>query len=159
MTRWANSYTKPFLAVLGLSCIFATAGMAEPANPSGFEGRLAAYPIDGVYKGQTQRVAAKDEACRPGQEVALEVRNGQFKLPWNERQVFFARILPDGTFFATTGASPVRAEKYMAIIPELQGRVTPAGLVADYGTRWCRYRLVASQSTAVEHLTQPRWST
>jgi hypothetical protein len=154
MTRLAMSHTKAALFVLGVFCLCAPAGLAQPASSNRFEGGLAAYPIDGVYRGHSQPVVATDASCRAGQDVAFEVRHGRFKLPWNNRQVFDARISTDGSFFATAGLSPVRAEKYLAIVPELRGRITPAGLVADYGTRWCRYRLQASQSAAVEHLSQ-----
>jgi hypothetical protein len=115
---------------------------------------MVAYQFDGIYGGNSQPVTTNDKGCRPSQEVALEVSKGRFKLPWNDRQVFDAQITPNGTFFATTGALPVQAEKHMTIIPTLQGRIGPAGLVADYGTRWCRYRLEASQPAVMQHLSQ-----
>jgi hypothetical protein len=158
MTRLTMSHTEKLLtvqllAVLGLSCICATASPAQSASPSGLEGVMTAYPVDGIYKGNSQPIAANDESCRPGQKMALEVRDGRFKLPWRESQVFDARISSDGSFFATT-ASMVQADKHMTIIPTLQGQVRGGGLVADYGTRWCRYRLEASQSPAEQHLSK-----
>jgi hypothetical protein len=152
MVRLTRLHTKQLLAVLGLSCICATASLAQSAGPGGLEGNMAAHQFDGIYKGNSQSVAASDDSCSPGREVALEVHNGRFKLAWRDRQVFDARISRDGTFFATT-TSMVQAEKHMTIVPTLQGHIDAAGLVADYGTRWCRYRLEASQAAAAQHLS------
>jgi hypothetical protein len=154
MTQKKKSFSRPLLAALGLSCICATISPAQSASPGGLEGGLTAYQFDGVYKGNSQRITTHDDVCGPGQQVALEVHNGRVRMPWNESQVFDARVSRDGTFFATTGGSLVQAEKHLTIIPTLQGRIGPAGLVADYGTRWCRYRLEASQSTAMQHLSE-----
>jgi hypothetical protein len=155
MTRVSRLNSKKLLALaLGLSFICSAAGPAQSASPSGLESSLTAYPLDGVYKGNTEPFPANNEACRPGQAVALEVRDGRFKLAWNERQFFDAKIRPDGTFYATTGTSPVQAEKHMTLVPTLQGHVAAADVVADYGTRWCRYRLEASQAPAEQHLSQ-----
>ncbi len=108
MTRITTLNSKQLLAVaLGLSFICATTGPALPATPKGLESSMTAYPLDGIYKGHTEPFAANNEACRPGQAVALEVRNGRFKWARNERQLFDAMIRPDGTFYATTGASPI----------------------------------------------------
>jgi hypothetical protein len=155
MTRITTLHPKQLLAAaLGLSFICATTGPARSASSGGLEGSLTAYPLDGLYKGTTQPLVANNEACRPGQPVTLEVRNGRFKFAWNERQLFDARIRPDGTFYATTGVAPVLAEKHMTIIPTLQGRVAAADVVADYGTRWCRYRLEASHASAEQNLSE-----
>jgi hypothetical protein len=154
MTQKMKSRSRPLLAALGLSCICATISPAQSESPKGLEGGLTAYQFDGVYKGNSQRLSPNDAVCGRGQEVALDVRHGRVRLPWNESQVFDARVSRDGTFFATTGASLVQAEKHMTIVPTLQGHIGPAGLVADYGTRWCHYRLEASQSTAIQHLSE-----
>jgi hypothetical protein len=114
---------------------------------------MAAYQYDGIYKGTTQRISANTESCRPGREVAVDVQNGRLKLPWNDPQVFDTRIARDGSFFATIG-SVVQAEKHMTTIPTLQGQIGSAGLVADYGTRWCRYRLEASLPPMEQHFSQ-----
>jgi hypothetical protein len=101
MTRITTLNSKQLFAVaLGLSFICATTGPALPATPKGLESSMTAYPLDGIYKGHTEPFAANNEACRPGQAVALEVRNGRFKWAWNERQLFDAMIRPDGTFYA-----------------------------------------------------------
>lgn len=42
----------------------------------------------------------------------------------------------------------------MTLEPTLQGHVAAADVAADYGTRWCRYRLEASQSSAEQHLSE-----
>jgi hypothetical protein len=139
---------------MGLSCIWAAATPVEAANPTEMQGGMTAYQFDGVYKGNSQRIASNDESCRPNQQVAVKVRYGRFTLPWNDRQSFDAKIARDGSFFATSGVPPVLAEKHMTIIPTLQGRIGAAGLVADYGTRWCRYRLEASQSVPSQRLSQ-----
>jgi hypothetical protein len=152
VTRSTMSHAKRLLAVLGLSCICTTASLAQSAGRNGLEGSMTAYPFDGIYKGNSQQVAAHSETCSPGQEMTLDVRDGRFKLAWHEPQVFDARIMPDGTFFATT-ASTVQAEKHMTGVPTLQGHIGAAGLVADYGTRWCRYRLEARQAPAGQHLS------
>jgi hypothetical protein len=73
------------------------------------------------------------------------VRDGRFKFEWNEPTVFDVKIAADGTFYATT-ESTVRAEKHMTLVPTMQGRIDGTMLVADYGTRWCHYRLEAKQS-------------
>jgi hypothetical protein len=155
MTRIMTLNPKQLLAAaLGLSFICAITGPALSASPSGLESSLTAYPLDGIYKGNSEPFPANNEACRPGQAVALEVRNGRFKLAWNERQLFDAKIRLDGTFYATTGASPIQAEKHMTLVPTLQGHVAAADVTADYGTRWCRYRLEASQASAEQHLSE-----
>jgi hypothetical protein len=154
MIRLRMPYTYQLLAVLGLCCSCATASLAQSAGPSGLEGGMTAFQFDGLYKGDSQRVIAKQDACAPRQEVALDVRNGRFKLNWHGPQVFDAKIARDGSFYATTG-SVGQAEKHMTILPTLQGRIDAAGLVADYGTRWCRYRLEASQSpVGQQHLSE-----
>jgi hypothetical protein len=137
-----------FTVAVGFSLFFAAVNPAQSASPSTLEGALTAYPLDGLYKGTTRLVVANTEACRPPQAVLLEVRNGRFKLAWSDRQLFDARIRPDGTFYATIGTSPIQAEKHMTLIPTLRGRVAAADIVADYGTRWCHYRLQASQTSA-----------
>jgi hypothetical protein len=114
---------------------------------------MAAYQFDGTYAGNSQQVTANDQSCRPGREVSLEVNKGMLKLAWTERQAFEAPIARDGSFYATTG-SVVQADKHMTILPTLEGRITHGNLVADYGTRWCRYRLEASQAPARQHLTE-----
>jgi hypothetical protein len=154
MTQRTTLHTRQFFAVMGLSCICMAATPVDAAGPTDLSGGMTAYQFDGVYKGNTQQIAANDASCRPGQEAAVEVRHGRLTLPWNDRQVFDARIARDGSFFATTGVSPVLAEKHMSIIPTLQGRIGATGLVADYGTRWCRYRLEASQTAPLQHLSQ-----
>jgi hypothetical protein len=155
MTRITTSNLKQLLAVaLGLSFICATTGPALSATPKGLESSMTAYSLDGIYKGHTEPFAANNQACRPGQAVALEVHDGRFRLAWNERQLFDAKIRPDGTFYATTGASPIQAEKHMTLVPTLQGHVAAADVEADYGTRWCRYRLEASQSSAEQRLSE-----
>jgi hypothetical protein len=154
MKRLTMSRRKQLLVGLGLSCICATASFAQPTGPSGLEKSMVAYQFDGIYEGNSQPVTTNDKGCRPSQEVALEVNNGRFKLPWNDRQVFDAQIARNGTFSATSGEPLVQAEKHMTIIPTLQGYIGPAGLVADYGTRWCRYRLEASQSSAEQRLSE-----
>jgi hypothetical protein len=155
MTPSAALLSKQTLigAALGLTCVCATAGRAQPAGPNGLEGSLTAYSIDGVYQGKNQQVRKTGATCPAEQEITVDVRNGRFKLAWYQRQTFNVRISPDGTFFATTGVSPVQAEKHMTIIPTLQGSVGAAGVVADYGTRWCRYQLVATRTPMSEHLT------
>jgi hypothetical protein len=153
MTRLTMSHTKQFLAVLGLSCICTTASLAQSAGQNGMQGSMTAYQFDGIYKGNSQQIAAHSETCGPGQEITVDVHDGRFKLAWHDPQVFDARIRPDGTFFATT-ASTVQAEKHMTIVPTLQGHIGTTGLVADYGTRWCRYRLEASQAPSGQHLSQ-----
>jgi hypothetical protein len=139
---------------MGLSYICMAATPVDAAGPTELSGGMTAYQFDGIYKGNTQRIAANDASCRPGQETAVEVRHGRLTLPWTDRQVFDTRIARDGSFYATTGAPAVLAEKHMSIIPTLQGRIGATGLVADYGTRWCRYRLEASQAAPLQHLSQ-----
>jgi hypothetical protein len=138
---------------IGIVLYLRTANPAQSASPNEMQGGLTAYQFAGLYKGSSRPIVANDESCRPSQEVALEVRHGQLKLVWHEPQVFDARIMDDGRFFATT-ASMVQAEKHVTIVPTLQGQIRGGDLVADYGTRWCRYRLVASQSPAEQHLSE-----
>jgi hypothetical protein len=95
MTRITTSNLKQLLAVaLGLSFICATTGPAFSATPKGLESSMTAYSLDGIYKGHTEPFAANNEARRPGQAVALEVHDGRFRLAWNERQLFDAKIRP-----------------------------------------------------------------
>jgi hypothetical protein len=154
MTQRTTLHTRQFFAVMGLSYICMAATPVYAAGPTELSGGMTAYQFDGVYKGNTQRISANDESCRPGQEAAVEVRHGRLMLPWTDRQVFDAKIARDGSFYATTGVPPVLAEKHMSVIPTLQGHIGATGLVADYGTRWCRYRLEASQAAPLQHLSQ-----
>jgi len=153
MERQVKLRTKQILAVLGLSCVWTTAGFTQSAGPGGLNGNLTAYQFDGVYKGSSQPVASNDETCSAGQNVAFEVRQARFKLAWNDRQAFDAKITRAGTFYATTG-SATQAEKHMIALPTLQGHVSSGDLVAEYGTRWCRYRLEATQSPAAQHFSE-----
>jgi hypothetical protein len=148
-----KSRSGRLLTVLGLSGLCVMAVPARRAAADALEGGMAAYQFDGTYKGNSELVAANDQSCRTGQAVALEVHQGRLELPWHGPLVFNARISRDGTFFATAGDAPLRAEKHMTILPTLQGRIGATGLVADYGTRWCHYRLAASQAPVVRHLS------
>jgi hypothetical protein len=145
---------RHLLVILGLSYVCTTVSPAWSADPNALEGRLTAYQFDGVYSGTSQRVATTHQSCRTGQDVALEVHDGRFKLPWNDREAFDARVRDDGSFYAITGASPIQAEKHMTLIPTLQGRIGSTGLLADYGTRLCRYRLEASLPAGVQRMSQ-----
>jgi hypothetical protein len=108
---------------------------------------MSVMAFDGIYKGSSQRTAGSDMSCAPARRIEVEVRDGRFKLPWREPSSFNVRIYPDGQFYATSGAlSAQAAEKRMMIVPVLQGRVTQAGLTANYGTRICRYTLEATRS-------------
>jgi hypothetical protein len=118
-------------AVLGPSPICATVNPAQSASPSGLEGSLTAYPPGRLFKGTSGPLAANSEACRPSQAVALEVRNGRFKLTWNERHRLDARIRAAGAFYETAGASPVQAEKHLTIVPTFQGRLAARDLTAN----------------------------
>jgi hypothetical protein len=131
------------LAILGLYCLGLTFDPAQAAETGEMGGGLTAYQFDGIYKGESRLVAADGGSCEPGQATAVAVRRGRLSLTWRESQVFEATIADDGRFFVATD-SLVRAEKRMAIVPTLQGRISAAGLLADYGTRWCHYRLTAS---------------
>jgi hypothetical protein len=153
MTRVNLRYWKRLLAVLGLCCICTTFSPAWSAGPAAFEGGLTASQFDGLYSGTSQRVSAIGESCHPGEAVALDVRNGRFRLAWRGNDVFDARILHDGSFYATSGA-PVQLEKHMILVPVLQGRIGTAGLVADYGTRMCRYRLEAKLPAPMQRLSE-----
>jgi hypothetical protein len=155
MTRITTSAPKQLLAAaVALPFICTAAGQARSASLNGLESGLTAYPLDGIYKGNTESFATNNGPCLPGQAVAVEVRKGRFTLAWTGRQQFDAEIRPDGTFYATTGASPIQADKHMTLLPTLQGRVAAADIAADYGTRWCHYRLEASQTQAEQHLSK-----
>ncbi len=108
---------------------------AQTASPT------ANAPVSGTYIGTTQLVIDNDPGCPPGGSVTLEVKDGRFRLPWNEPQAFHVKISPDGSFYTTSGNALAQSDKRMMIVPILQGRVSGARLVAEYGTRWCHYRL------------------
>lgn len=154
MTKMGTRYSSGIFAVLGLSCVCMAASPARSAGPGRVEGGVTAYQFDGVYSGSSQLLGTKGDSCHPGTEVAVTVQNGRFRMPWNDRQIFDARISRDGSFYATSGVPVVQAEKHMTLVPTLQGRISSAGLVADYGTRFCHYRLEATQSASVQHLSQ-----
>jgi hypothetical protein len=109
-------------------------------------GPTADAPFSGTYIGTTQLVIDNDPGCPPGGSVTLEVKNGRFRLPWNEPQAFHVKISPDGSFYATSANAVVQSDKRMMIVPVLQGRLSGARLVAEYGTRWCHYRLDTMRS-------------
>lgn len=113
----------------------------------------AASPYSGTYVGTTQLisgssqvVAGDDPMCTPGRQVTLQVQDGRFQFPWQERMAFHVRIAADGTFYAATGSNLALSDKRSMIYPVMQGRVSGADLVADYGTRWCRYHLAVTRS-------------
>ena len=141
-----TSQPRLALAILGLSYACASTSIARTIDLSALQQASATSQFDGAYTGNSQLAGTNITACRPAQKVTLNVRNGQFQLPWNEPLMFNARISPDGAFFATTSGTMIQAEKHMTLLPTLQGHVGGASLVADYGTRWCRYRLDAARS-------------
>jgi hypothetical protein len=93
-----------------------------------------------------QQASGQAGRCSPGGPVSLDVHDGRFRLPWSGPQAFNVRISPDGSFYATSSTVPAASDKHMMVVPTLQGRVSGASLVADYGTRWCHYRLEATRS-------------
>jgi hypothetical protein len=76
----------------------------------------------------------------------LQVQDGRFHLPWAGLQTFDVRIAPDGSFYATSPNALAKSDKHMMLVPTMQGHVSGTSLVADYGTRWCHYRLEATRS-------------
>ncbi len=106
----------------------------------------AASSFTGTYAGITQGAAGNDPSCAPGTSVTLNVQNGRFRLAWHEPQAFDVRIAADGSFYATSTTIPAQADKHMMLVPTMQGRLSGTNLVADYGTRWCHYRLEATRS-------------
>ena len=124
-------------ALLALALASLSPASAQPGSAATFTG---------TYTGVIQAVAGNDPSCAPGSRVTLDVQNGRFRLAWHEPQAFDVRIGPDGSFFATSGSVLAQSDKHMMVVPTLQGHVSNAGLVADYGTRWCHYRLEATRS-------------
>jgi hypothetical protein len=98
----------------------------------------------GTFTGTTQLVIDNDPGCPAGGRVTLEVADGRFRLPWIEPEAFHVTISPDGSFYATSGNA--QSDKRMMIVSTLQGRISGSRLVAEYGTRWCHYRLDATRS-------------
>jgi hypothetical protein len=131
--------------LIGGTLLALTLGGLNPASAQ-TANLTNAPPFAGTYIGATQPVASNDPSCDPGGRVAFAVQDGRFSLPWHEPQAFHVRILADGSFFATSGNAIAQSDKHMMLVPTLQGRVSGASLVADYGTRWCRYRLEATRS-------------
>jgi hypothetical protein len=110
-------------------------------------GPVVAQPaFDGVYKGESHRIAGTDSSCAAERTSVVEVRNGRFILAWHEPLTFDVRVRADGRFHATSSANLALAEKRMAVVPTLDGGVNGTTLVADYGTRMCRYQLEATRS-------------
>jgi hypothetical protein len=136
-----------------MCCVCISGGPAQSAGAGELGGGLTAYRFEGTYKGESRLVPGDDGSCSPSRETAVAVRHGTLSLLWHDRQTFETTIADDGHFYAAT-ESPVRAEKRMAIVPTLQGRISPAGLQADYGTRWCRYQLAASLPPAQQRLSE-----
>jgi hypothetical protein len=106
----------------------------------------AASLFAGTYTGTIQPVPGNDPSCSPGGDITFQVQDGRFRFPWHEPQAFDVRISSDGSFFATSGNLLVQADKHMMLVPTMQGRVAGTKLVADYGTRWCRYQLEVTRS-------------
>jgi hypothetical protein len=147
--------------LLALLCGSINPASAQPASPT------AASSFSGTYKGTTSlagdrqavvaeagpmryeplgQAAGNDGSCQPGGPVSFEVRDGRFKFAWNEPQAFDVKISSDGSFYAASPNALSKSDKRMMIVPIMQGRVTATSLVADYGTRWCHYRLEATRS-------------
>jgi hypothetical protein len=127
----------PLAALLALASLHPLPASAQSSMPQ---------PFDGTYSGTAQRIAGDDTTCSTGAPVTVVVQDGQFRQSWRPSQDFSVRIGADGRFYARTGALAVQAEKHMTLSPVIQGQVTGRTLVADYGTRWCRYRLEATRS-------------
>jgi hypothetical protein len=127
-------------SLLALACGGLSAASAQPASSA------AASPLSGTYIGAAQHISGSEAPCEPGGQVKIDVRDGHFRFPWHEPQAFNVRISPDGSFFATSGDVLAQSDKHMKLVPTMQGHVSEASLVADYGTRWCRYRLEAVRS-------------
>jgi hypothetical protein len=104
-----------------------------------------AAPAAGTYTGTTQLLVDKAPDCSPGGPVTLQVQDGRFRFPWYEPSAFHVTISPDGSFYATSG-SLAQSDKRMMDVPTMRGQASGTMIVADYGTRWCRYRLEASRS-------------
>jgi hypothetical protein len=153
MSCLVMSRMQQVLVALGLVYACAMPGLAQALDAREMEGSIADSPVDGSYKGNAQQIAATSDSCQPAREVALDVHAGRVRLPWTDRQIFDAKIADDGTFFASI-IPTVRAEKYMTVNPTLEGRIGRDGLTADYGTRFCRYRLVATRSPDAQHLSE-----
>lgn len=113
---------------------------AQPANAT------AASPFTGTYVGTTQLVEDNDPGCAQGSAVSFAVEDGNFRFPWHEPQAFHAKIAADGSFYATSGSKLAQSDKHMMIVPIMRGHVNGTSLVAEYGTRWCRYRLEVIRS-------------
>jgi hypothetical protein len=112
----------------------------------------SAAPFSGTYIGTTQLITGSarsipgdDPECAPGGQIALQVQDGRFVLPWHDPQQFHVTITSNGSFYATSGIAPALAEKRMTIVPTIEGHATGAIIEADYGTRWCRYHLEATR--------------
>ena len=101
--------------------------------------------FDGTYSGTTQLIGSDTTSCSAGQMVTLDVRDGQFHQPWRPRQTFDVKIGSDGRFYARSGAITAQSDKHMMVVPVIEGQVSGKRLTADYGTRWCHYRLDASR--------------
>jgi hypothetical protein len=110
---------------------------AQTASPT------TEQPFAGTFTGTTQLVIDNDPGCPASKRVTLEVADGRFRLPWIEPQAFHVTISPDGSFYATSGNA--QSDKRMMTVPTLQGRISGSRLVAEYGTRWCHYRLDATR--------------
>lgn len=131
--------------LIGGTLLAVTLGGLSPASAQ-TANLTSAWPFTGTYTGTTQPVPGNDPSCAPGGRVTLDVQNGRFRLPWHEPQAFDVRISADGSFVATSGSVLAQSDKHMMLVPTMQGRVSGASLVADYGTRWCRYRLDTARS-------------
>ena len=126
--------------LLALACGGMSPALAQSASPP------AASSFAGTYTGATRHISGHDGHCWLGGPVKLEVHDGRFRFPWNEPQAFDVTISPDGTFYAASPGVLAKSDKHMMLVPTMQGYVSGATLVADYGTRWCHYRLEATRS-------------
>jgi hypothetical protein len=152
MSGLVMSRMQQALIAFGLIYTCTVPSLVQASDLKELEGRVPSSSVDGIYKGNTQPIPVNAASCQSGSEVALEVHAGRMKLPWTDHQFFDAKIMDDGSFFATT-IPTVQAEKHMTLDPTLAGHIGPGGLTADYGTRFCRYRLVATRSLDGQHLS------
>ena len=137
------------MALLALSCA-ASAACVAPSHavspPPVVAGQPAGMGLDGLYKGTSHLVSSTSQTCSPDRTIAVEVRDGRFRLPWQTSGAFDVRLRDDGTFYATSGVAAGQTDKRALIVPTAQGQVRGAALVADYGTRFCHYELDAARS-------------
>jgi hypothetical protein len=107
--------------------------MAQPPDLT------AGSPFDGTYHGMSKLVETSVSSCDAGTSIEFQVKHNRFHFAWRPRQDAIVDVSPRGTYSAMLRGSFVAADKYMEVLPRIDGHTDGHVMAGEYGTRWCKY--------------------